>query len=101
MRESYPSLATTWLDLFDMDNKVADNKERESCHVDDVDDSAFEKDIAADSGPVEEFDPERSSRILRAVDIRLLPVLTVLYLISFIDRSNSMCTCTETLLWSS
>jgi hypothetical protein len=73
-----------------MDTKVADNKERET-HVDDVDDSAFEKDIAADSERVEEFDPERSSRILRAVDIRLLPVLTMLYLISFIDRSNSMC----------
>jgi hypothetical protein len=84
-----------------MDTKVADHKERESSHVDDVDDSAFGKDIAADSEPVEEFDPERSSRILRAVDIRLLPVLTVLYLISFIDRSNSMCTCTETLLWFS
>lgn len=39
----------------------------------------------------EEFqdDPERAKRILRAVDIRLIPVLTLLYLISFLDRSNS------------
>ena len=34
-------------------------------------------------------DPERAKRILRAVDIRLIPVLTLLYLISFVDRSNS------------
>ncbi|ETN38599.1 uncharacterized protein HMPREF1541_06636 [Cyphellophora europaea CBS 101466] len=33
-------------------------------------------------------DPERAKRILRAVDIRLVPVLTLLYLISFLDRSN-------------
>lgn len=34
-------------------------------------------------------EPERAKRILRAVDFRLVPVLTLLYLISFIDRSNS------------
>jgi len=30
-----------------------------------------------------------ASRILRKVDMRLVPMLSLLYLVSFIDRSNS------------
>jgi len=34
------------------------------------------------------FDPKETKRILRKVDFRLIPVLAVLYLLAFLDRSN-------------
>ena len=30
-------------------------------------------------------------RLLRKLDLRLLPALTLLYLLSFLDRSNGLC----------
>lgn len=39
-----------------------------------------------------EFNDAETKRLLQKVDWRLLPVLTALYLMSFLDRSNSMCT---------
>lgn len=36
-----------------------------------------------------DFDQTEVKRILRKIDLRLLPVLTALYLMSFLDRSNS------------
>jgi hypothetical protein len=36
------------------------------------------------------FDDVETKRLLRKVDFRLLPILTLLYLMSFLDRSNSM-----------
>lgn len=36
-------------------------------------------------------DQARLAAIRRKIDLRLLPVLTVLYLMSFIDRGNSKC----------
>lgn len=35
------------------------------------------------------YDEVESKRILRKVDMRLLPCLTLLYLLSFLDRGNS------------
>ncbi|KAH7921920.1 MFS general substrate transporter [Leucogyrophana mollusca] len=37
---------------------------------------------------IEDHDPSEDRRIRRKVDLRLLPVLTILYLLSFLDRSN-------------
>lgn len=37
------------------------------------------------------FNDAETKRLLRKVDYRLLPVLTLLYLMSFLDRSNSEC----------
>lgn len=34
------------------------------------------------------FDPKETKRILRKIDIRLIPVLALLYLLAFLDRSN-------------
>lgn len=34
---------------------------------------------------------KKAKELRRRVDIRLIPVLTVLYLASYIDRSNSTC----------
>jgi hypothetical protein len=37
-----------------------------------------------------ELDEKEAARVLRKVDMRLVPVLSLLYLVAFIDRSNSM-----------
>lgn len=37
-----------------------------------------------------ELDEQESARVLRKVDMRLVPMLALLYLVAFIDRSNSM-----------
>jgi len=36
-----------------------------------------------------ELDESESARVLRKVDMRLVPILSLLYLVAFIDRSNS------------
>lgn len=36
-----------------------------------------------------ELDESESARVLRKVDMRLVPMLSLLYLVAFIDRSNS------------
>lgn len=35
-----------------------------------------------------QFDSKRQAKLLRKIDLRLLPVLIVFYLISFLDRAN-------------
>lgn len=40
---------------------------------------------------VEGGDERKAAELRRRVDWRLIPVLTVLYLASYIDRSNSTC----------
>lgn len=37
---------------------------------------------------VPEHDEQETAKILRKVDWRLLPMLTILFVISFVDRSN-------------
>lgn len=44
------------------------------------------------------LDEAESARVLRKVDMRLVPMLSLLYLVAFIDRSNSMSTCTRPLI---
>jgi hypothetical protein len=34
------------------------------------------------------FDEQRTRKLLRKLDMRILPVLTLLYLLSFLDRTN-------------
>jgi hypothetical protein len=50
--------------------------------------------ISHSSGEIEaqrvELDEAESARVLRKVDMRLVPMLSLLYLVAFIDRSNSM-----------
>jgi hypothetical protein len=49
--------------------------------------------ISTSSGELEaqrvEYDEAEANRVLRKVDYRLVPMLSLLYLVSFIDRSNS------------
>lgn len=49
--------------------------------------------ISTSSGELEaqhlELDEAEANRVLRKVDYRLVPMLSLLYLVAFIDRSNS------------
>lgn len=38
---------------------------------------------------IPEYSDAETKRILRKIDYRLVPLLTIMYIISFIDRSNS------------
>lgn len=55
-------------------------------HLEDVETNTSDEHV-----DVPEFDAKETRRILRKVDYRLLPMLTLLYVLSFIDRSNSTC----------
>ena len=48
---------------------------------------------SSNSGKLEaqnvEYDEAEAARVLRKVDMRLVPMLALLYLVAFIDRSNS------------
>ena len=66
---------------------LADDK-----HIEDV---ACEKHTSSDNERIEatagvgEIDETESRRILSKVDYRLVSILSLLYLVAFIDRSNS------------
>jgi hypothetical protein len=51
------------------------------------------EEIPNSSGELEaqnvELEEKEAARVLRKVDVRLVPILTLLYLVAFIDRSNS------------
>lgn len=71
-------------------------------HNDTIDDSSSDPDTYVNNnekGDVERkehvltrsnsgFDNARTTKLLRKLDIRLLPFLSLLYLLSFLDRSN-------------
>lgn len=50
-----------------------------------------------DTHVLHELPKEEVSRILRKVDYRLVPLLAFLYLVAFVDRSNSMSSCSRDL----
>jgi len=57
-------------------------------------DVSLEKAIDAEHGGLDETDlpnyhDAETTKILRKVDYRLVPMLTVLYLLAFLDRGNS------------
>ncbi|KAK3658394.1 hypothetical protein LTR56_001805 [Elasticomyces elasticus] len=59
--------------------------------VDNSDQSSGEELATVDKGYTDvivELSPEEGRRILRKIDFRLVPVLSLLYLVAFIDRSN-------------
>lgn len=56
---------------------------------------AAEKGASLDVDVYGEDDPVEVAKITRKVDYRLLPVLAILYLLSFLDRGNSEFTCLE------
>lgn len=63
----------------DADNeRYSDEKQQGSFH--------HENAMAVEEGTDVEFDDVETSRVLRKVDWRLLPVLSFLYLLAFLDR---------------
>ncbi|KAK4950374.1 hypothetical protein LTR10_011355 [Elasticomyces elasticus] len=59
--------------------------------VDNSDQSSGEELATVDKGYTDvivELSPEEGRRILHKIDVRLVPVLSLLYLVAFIDRSN-------------
>ena len=73
-----------------------DQKRGELGHEQRVENVGVEK-ISISSGELEsqrvELDEAEANRVLRKVDYRLVPMLSLLYLVAFIDRSNSEFTC--------
>lgn len=50
-------------------------------------DSTIEKQ-SHDAHSPPEFTPEMEKRVLRKMDLRLIPMLSLLYLLAFLDRGN-------------
>lgn len=66
------------------DTKVAPNMENSS--TDKVD---YEKTVSLHEDASQEvFDEGATKRLLRKMDVKLLPFLALLYLLSFLDRTN-------------
>lgn len=63
------------------DNRVEDVAEKTSHSSGEIDTQIDTQDV--------ELDESESARVLRKVDMRLVPILSLLYLVAFIDRSNS------------
>lgn len=75
----------------EISNDIKD-PERQVEKVEKKDSSEDEKLGTSDNNPIVlalELDEAEERRILRKVDWRLVPILSLLYLIAFIDRSNS------------
>jgi hypothetical protein len=47
-------------------------------------------DLSDEAGTVDSSSPVNEKALLRKLDLRLLPAVGVLYLLSFLDRSNGM-----------
>ena len=59
----------------------------------DINDKVAEKTVSTDSPELEEtpiVDRKAEKALVRKVDFHILPVLTLLYLLSFLDRSNGL-----------
>lgn len=65
-----------------MDTHVADEKLKE-LHIDEIIVKANDRSIAD-----YEIDPEAEKRLLRKLDWRIIPVLWLLYMLAFLDRTN-------------
>lgn len=65
-----------------MDTHIADEKLKE-LHVEDIT-------VQANARNIEryEIDPEAEKRLLRKLDLRVVPMLWLLYMFAFLDRTN-------------
>ncbi|KAL0261306.1 hypothetical protein SLS55_005003 [Diplodia seriata] len=66
-----------------MATDIKDEKGELPAHLENIETNTSDEQAA-----VPEYDAKETQRILRKVDYRLLPMLTLLYVLSFIDRSN-------------
>lgn len=58
--------------------------------IEDIADKSSNSDAELGATDIQ-YDDKEAARVLAKVDHRLVPILALLYLIAFIDRSNSMC----------
>lgn len=65
-----------------MDTHVADTKLKE-LHVEELRVQANDRRIAQF-----EIDPEKERKLLRKLDLRVVPILWFLFMLSFLDRTN-------------
>lgn len=70
-----------------MDLKPIDN-DAYSAYVETQQDNPRDSDTAVENSMLR-IDPTESKRILRKVDLRVIPILAILYFLSFLDRGNS------------
>jgi len=68
------------------DKLVADHRRAENV-AEKISNSSASDEIEAQDVELQE---REAARVLRKVDMRLVPLLSLLYLVAFIDRSNSM-----------
>ena len=65
-----------------MDTHIADEKLKE-LHVEELTVKANDRNIAR-----YDIDPEAEKRLLRKLDMRVVPVLWFLFMLAFLDRTN-------------
>lgn len=65
-----------------MDSHIADEKLKE-LHVEELRVQANDRHIAQF-----EIDPEKEKKLLRKLDLRVVPVLWFLFMLAFLDRTN-------------
>ncbi|KAJ5550964.1 hypothetical protein N7461_005662 [Penicillium sp. DV-2018c] len=66
-------------------NEAKTKEEHESIHIEDQE---LEKGTPGRPVPVYDIDEAHQKRVIRRVDLRLLPILGIMYSISLIDRTN-------------
>ena len=53
-------------------------------------------DLSDEAGTIDSSSPINEKALLRKLDLKLLPAVGILYLLSFLDRSNGMDDCKRT-----
>lgn len=64
-------------------------------HADQVDDGVSEKNVAPHDDPIFS-DPDyrsKEKKMVRTLDFTMLPMLWILYLFNYLDRTNVACVC--------
>jgi len=69
------------------EDKLAADHQRAEHVAEKISNSSGSDEIEAQDVELQE---REAARVLRKVDMRLVPLLALLYLVAFIDRSNSM-----------
>lgn len=72
-----------------MDTHIADEKSRE-LDVQDMKVAANDRQAGR-----YEIDPQAEKKLLRKIDLRVVPILWLLFLLSFLDRTNIGMTCPD------
>jgi hypothetical protein len=61
-------------------------KRGEPVYTSEVVDPKLSRDVGLGLPPAPELSPEQETRLWRKIDMRLMPMLSLMYLMSFLDR---------------